>query len=98
MIDTHPRSRPAGSSGCAARGQRLGRPPALNAEQIAHARHMLTAPNATITSIAKLLGVTRATIYKHIPELQGPGWGGKSIPTQDAKVIEGITVTEASNR
>lgn len=52
-----------------ARGQRLGRPPALTPEQIAHARAMLTAPEASVASIARLLGVSRSTIYKHLPEL-----------------------------
>jgi DNA invertase Pin-like site-specific DNA recombinase len=53
-----------------ARGQRLGRPPALTPEQVRHARHLLTDPTNTVTSIAKLLGVSRSTIYKHLPEFR----------------------------
>jgi DNA invertase Pin-like site-specific DNA recombinase len=52
-----------------ARGVRLGRPPAMTAEQIRHARDLLTRPDNTVSSIAWLLGVSRATIYKYVPEL-----------------------------
>jgi len=54
-----------------ARGTRLGRPPALTDEQIRHARDLLARPENTVTSIAKLLGVSRNTIYNHVPELKG---------------------------
>ena len=54
-----------------ARGQRLGRPPAMTAEQIRQARDLLTLPRNSISSIARLLGVSRSTIYKHLPELAG---------------------------
>ena len=52
-----------------ARGQRLGRPPALNAEQIRQARQLLTNPENSVASIARLLDVSRSTIYAHLPEL-----------------------------
>jgi DNA invertase Pin-like site-specific DNA recombinase len=52
-----------------ARGQRLGRPPAITVEQIRQARDLLTLPRDSISSIARLLGVSRSTIYKHLPEL-----------------------------
>ncbi len=51
------------------RGQRLGRPPALSDEQIRRARDLLTQPHNTVSSIACLLGVSRSTVYKHVPEL-----------------------------
>ena len=51
------------------RGVRLGRPPAMTAEQVRHARDLLTRPDNTVSSIARLPGVSRATIYKYIPEL-----------------------------
>ncbi len=51
------------------RGVRLGRPPAMTAEQIRHARDLLARPDNTVSSIARLLGVSRATIYKYVPEL-----------------------------
>ncbi len=52
-----------------ARGQRLGRPPALSAEQVAYARQLLSRPENSVASIARLLGVSRSTVYKHVPEL-----------------------------
>jgi DNA invertase Pin-like site-specific DNA recombinase len=58
-----------GLAAARARGERLGRPPAMTEEQVRHARAMLADPEASITSIAKLLGVSRMTIYKYVPEL-----------------------------
>jgi DNA invertase Pin-like site-specific DNA recombinase len=58
-----------GLAAARARGERLGRPPAMTEGQIRHARAMLADPEASITSIAKLLGVSRMTIYKYVPEL-----------------------------
>ena len=43
----------------------------MTPEQIRHARALLTQPDATVSSIARLLGVSRSTIYKYIPELVG---------------------------
>ena len=54
-----------------ARGQRLGRPPALSPEQVRHARQLLTSPENSVASIARLLGVSRSTLYAHVPELRG---------------------------
>ena len=51
------------------RGVRLGRPPAMTAGQIRHARDLLTRPGNTVSSIARLLGVSRATICKYVPGL-----------------------------
>jgi DNA invertase Pin-like site-specific DNA recombinase len=50
-------------------GQRLGRPPALTPEQVRHARDLLARPDNTVASIARLLGVSRATIYKYVPDI-----------------------------
>ena len=41
----------------------------MSAEQIHHARELLTRPDNTVSSIARLLGVSRATIYKYVPEV-----------------------------
>ncbi len=59
-----------GLAAAKARGQRLGRPPAMTPEQVGHARALLTQPDASIASIARLLGVSRSTIYKYVPELK----------------------------
>lgn len=53
-----------------ARGQRLGRPPAMTPEQVAHARALLAQPDASVASIARLLRVSRSTIYKYVPGTQ----------------------------
>lgn len=58
-----------GLAAARARGERIGRPPAMTEEQIRHARALLAQPENTITSIAKLLGVSRTTLYKYLPEL-----------------------------
>lgn len=54
-----------------AAGKRLGRPPAMSAEQVRHARDLLTRPDNSVASIARLLGVSRSTLYKYLPELSG---------------------------
>ncbi|MEV0313679.1 helix-turn-helix domain-containing protein [Nonomuraea fuscirosea] len=41
----------------------------MTPEQIRHARDLLTHPGNTVSSIARLLGVSRSTIYKYVPEL-----------------------------
>lgn len=69
-----------GLAAARARGQKLGRPPALGAEEIQHARLLLAQPHATVASIARLLGVSRSTIYKYVPELKTTG---------DRRVVEG---------
>lgn len=58
-----------GLAAARARGRRLGRPPAMSPEQIRHARDLLTRPDNTVSSIARLLGVSRSTIYTYVPEL-----------------------------
>jgi len=60
-----------GLSAARARGVRLGRPPAMTSEQVRHARDLLTHPDNTVSSIARLLSVSRSTIYKYVPELDG---------------------------
>ncbi len=52
-----------------ARGQRLGRPLALTPEQVRYARDLLARPENSVSSIARLLGVSRSTVYKHVPDL-----------------------------
>ncbi|WP_324197995.1 helix-turn-helix domain-containing protein [Nocardia beijingensis] len=66
-----------------ARGQRLGRPPAMTAEQIRQARAILTRPEETVSSVARLLGVSRSTIYKYVPELGKQLAAGEDRPMPD---------------
>jgi predicted transcriptional regulator len=43
----------------------------MTPEQVQHARDLLSRPKNTVASIANLLGVSRNTIYKYLPELKG---------------------------
>ena len=52
------------------RGRVGGRPTVATAEIIRAARDMLPNPEASVTSIAKLLGVSPGTLYNHIPDLR----------------------------
>ena len=45
----------------------------MTGEQIRHARALLTRPDNTVSSIARVLGVSRATIYKYVPEVTTGG-------------------------
>jgi hypothetical protein len=65
-----------------ARGTRLGRPPAMTTEQIQHARDPLGKSDNTVSSIARLLGVSRTTIYKYVPELRSPELPSTSTPLE----------------
>jgi DNA invertase Pin-like site-specific DNA recombinase len=77
-----------------ARGQRLGRPPAMTPEQVGHARAMLAQPKASIASIARLLGVSRSTLYKYVPELK-PG-GDLHVGSQHLKLTGSTTAREGT--
>lgn len=72
-----------GLAAARARGQRLGRPPALDPDQVAQARSMLAQPENSVASIARLLGVSRSTLYKHVPEL-----GGRQLVSPTADPVE----------
>lgn len=66
-----------GLAAARARGQRLGRPPAMTPEQVRAARDLLAQPENSVASIARLLGVARSTLYEHVPELR-PGGAGRA--------------------
>jgi DNA invertase Pin-like site-specific DNA recombinase len=53
----------------AARGRVGGRPTVVTPEIIRAARDMLPNPDASVTAIARLLGVSPGTLYNHIPDL-----------------------------
>ncbi|MFR9794092.1 recombinase family protein [Streptomyces sp. MB22_4] len=59
-----------GLAAARARGRVGGRPTVATPEIIRAARDMLPNPENSITSIAKLLGVSPGTLYNHIPDLQ----------------------------
>ena len=59
-----------GLAAARARGRVGGRPTVVTPEIIRAARDMLPNPDASVTSIAKLLGISPGTLYNHIPDLR----------------------------
>ncbi|XVQ07296.1 recombinase family protein [Spirillospora sp. CA-255316] len=59
-----------GLAAARARGRVGGRPTVVNEDLLRAARDMLPNPDHSITSIAKLLGVSPGTLYNHIPDLR----------------------------
>jgi transposase-like protein len=41
----------------------------MSEEQIRQARALQTRPDESVSSIARLLGISRTTLYKYLPEL-----------------------------
>ncbi|MFE3989007.1 helix-turn-helix domain-containing protein [Nocardia tengchongensis] len=41
----------------------------MSDEQIRQARALLTSPDESVSSIARLLGISRSTIYQYVPEI-----------------------------
>ena len=59
-----------GLAAARARGRVGGRPTVINTELIRSARDLLPNPDASVASIARLLGVSPGTLYNHIPDLR----------------------------
>ena len=57
----------AGLQAARARGRLGGRPPALQPKDLAAAKAMLKDPELTVAEVAKRLGVTASTLYRHLP-------------------------------
>jgi predicted transcriptional regulator len=55
----------------------------MTGEQIRHARDLLARPENTVSSIARLLGVSRATVYKYVPELAARSLPADNRPLPD---------------
>ena len=58
----------AGLKAALARGRKGGRPTKMDAGTLAAAKAMLKDPTISVATVAKRLGVSRATLYNHIPE------------------------------
>ena len=56
----------AGLEAARARGRRGGRPTVMTPARVEAARALLARPGATVTSVAKDLGVSRATFYRSV--------------------------------
>ncbi|MFC7641906.1 recombinase family protein [Streptosporangium lutulentum] len=59
-----------GLAAARARGRVGGRPTVITPDILRAARDLLPNPEHSVTSIAKLLGVSAGTLYNHIPDLR----------------------------
>jgi DNA invertase Pin-like site-specific DNA recombinase len=57
----------AGLASARARGRLGGRPPVVSAQDIIMAKAMLADPSITVNQVAKTLGISAATLYRHLP-------------------------------
>ena len=58
----------SGLAAARARGRKGGRKPSLSPKKIQVARQMYAQGDSTVAEIAKVLGVSRATIYRHLQD------------------------------
>lgn len=58
----------AGLKAALARGRKGGRPKALDEAAKSKARAMLRDPEISVAAVAEVLGVSRSTLYQHLPE------------------------------
>jgi DNA invertase Pin-like site-specific DNA recombinase len=64
-------------------GHVAGRPQALSPELLVRAQEMLSQPGNTVSSVADLLGVSRATLYQHM--IRRRPSGGATGSTSDTR-------------
>lgn len=57
----------AGLEAARARGRKGGRRPKLSKSDLRIAKALLRDPEAGVTEVAKQLGVSHATLYRHLP-------------------------------
>ena len=62
----------AGLAAARARGRVGGRPPTMTPEKIKVARQLYDSKEHTVEAIAKMLGVSRKTIYRHLEPAHSP--------------------------
>ena len=62
----------AGLAAARARGRMGGRPRKLDAKKIATARRLLQDPEQTVSEVAEILGVSRATLYRSLKTTEAP--------------------------
>ena len=55
----------AGMAAAKARGDAVGRPRKLTRNQLEHAQHLIEAEGVSVTSVARALHVSRATLYRY---------------------------------
>jgi DNA invertase Pin-like site-specific DNA recombinase len=69
----------AGLAAARARGRAGGRPPSMTPTKVALARQMYDAQQHSLAEIARTLGVSRASIYRHLA--RNPADGQRATPT-----------------
>jgi DNA invertase Pin-like site-specific DNA recombinase len=67
----------AGTAAARARGRHGGRPRVMSPDQVAAAHHMYESKEFPVEAIARVLGVSWASIYRH---LAGAGTAGAELP------------------
>ena len=77
----HERTR-AGLDAARARGRVGGRPPKLGAADLKVAKALLADPEITVIDVARRLGVSPATLYRHIPAARAT-WGAGVVIVSD---------------
>lgn len=70
----HERTR-TGLSAAKQAGRTGGRPPKLTDDDIQAAKAMLTDPDIGVAAVAQRLGVSLATLYRHIPAARASSTG-----------------------
>lgn len=68
----------AGLAAARSRGRVGGRPPVMTPEKIKVARQLYEAKNLTVDEIAKTIGVSRKTVYRHLADPVGSTPGGNT--------------------
>jgi DNA invertase Pin-like site-specific DNA recombinase len=61
----------AGLAAARARGRRGGRPSVMTPDKLAVAREMYASGKHTVAAIAATIGVSRASVYRHLPHTTG---------------------------
>ena len=78
----------AGLDAARARGRVGGRPPAMTEDDIVAAKALLADPSITVKQVAERMGVSVATIYKHIPAAKAAVKFSKHSRVSDLLLVE----------
>lgn len=74
----------AGLQAARARGRKGGRPPVLEGRRLARAAELMRQGYVPVSEIARIVGVSRSTLYRHLrPDgtpRRGPGPAGRAAP------------------
>jgi DNA invertase Pin-like site-specific DNA recombinase len=66
----------AGLAAARARGRKGGRPSVMTPDKLAIAREMYASGEHTVAAIAAVVGVSRASVYRHLAPSDGPSAAG----------------------